>query len=197
MAIDKNFIVKFVSTNPAVSATFIAKNGLGVSKASDGLKTALAQLVKSGELKVATNAAGNAVYSVKDQKQKTVAGAAMVEKSAPATTPAEKLQEVILESFEGHKIVSVGDKLFAVCPNGKRILMSKTDYIFMINGVAEFVVESALDLTRSIMEYATRNSMSTYVVKDVRTNKAVSATDIKFGDSKILAYKIEKYNKAG
>lgn len=198
-----NQIVKALSTREPMTATALAKK-LGMTKARDGFKNQLSNLVAAGSviesldgryatyLKAPKSGSGNAVASTPSGTTKTTAvGQPTAAKNVP------QLPEVQERVIRNYKISSTKKGKVVTTPNGKRVTMKDEDFLVVINEEPLYVVKDAADVMTCIREYANEKGMRTFVVSDLAQSKSIGTKkDVASPEDHVLFLEIKRHNKA-
>jgi len=191
-------IVSILKKNPGLTANGIAK-AQGKSKARQGLKNELAELVEDGTL-VEDTSGRYVTYSVaggtsisKGKTSKKIPKKKVVEsemKQAPKPLPEKTVSGFTITEKDGGKVT-------IKTPNQELVPLGKKESLLVINGAPTWAVKSAEDVLTCISAYATEKGYATYVVSNTATSKIVgSKDDIELKNNRILLIDIKRHNKA-
>jgi len=189
----KQEIVNYLSSNPESTATSIAKGLMGKSKASQGDKNLLEEMVGDGLIEEDCSGRYVTYTAVDGAEVAEISGddsdaADLNEAGSPAT-----------RSFSGVEVSEGDDGGFEVFLPGEShpYLLGADEHLLIINGKPEFTVTSPGDVLEGIEEYTRRSGIQTFTITDVVTNKQISGRDdISLGEGRIISLNVNKHNKA-
>jgi predicted transcriptional regulator len=169
----------------SATMTTIAKDGLGVSKASNTLKELISGLVSNKALK--EDKSGKYIQYSITKSTETLKNS----QTSPSTVPDGTITK------DGDFTVVKKDGKFIVQGYAKEYELNDDQFLLVINGNPEYKVATAKDVIEAIQKYTESRGMVTFTVTNVKTGKQVtSSDDIGFTD-KILILDITKVNKGG
>jgi len=186
-------IAAFLKTNPNSTLNFICQKGLGISKPNQKIIEEIRNLTDCN-IVVSNNSGRYITYSLVN-KVNTNAKYSVSRDKGTVGTPVLPIDQNLMKYFNVSKTKS-GFKIKHNSTNSVFSISSK-EYLLVINDRPLYTVETANDVLACIRDYTTGQGMTNFVVTDMATNKMISAADIKLGNNKILAIKIQKHNKAG
>ena len=180
-------IINFIKNGKNVTATGIAKNLLGVTKASQGLKDLLEKMVDSKAIEIVENG-GKTCYIVSSK------GCDCNKSNSCVDLNQEDDKEISGYSIKKNK--STGGWNITT-PSGKVVDLSNEQYLLVINDQPSFKVTSPKDVIAAIVKYTSDMKYVTFSVKNVIAGKDVSKHDDIILNERVIIFNIQKVNKAG
>lgn len=196
----KDTIVQFLQNNPNQTANNIAKTGLGYNKATNAVRRNIQEMVNSGQL-TEDNSGRYTTYSLASGTSTgSTSGTVSISNDAPKNTVEEvvtaTLPSVTMPGFS-YELDEKNMVVITETKTGKQYPLNADEYLIVINGNVEFAATTPADALGAIAQYSSKHGMSTYVVSDLKSGKAIaSEEDVKVDSTKILSLKIQKHNKA-
>lgn len=183
-------VLDYVSANPNVTGTNIAKEALSLSKLRPSTKDLIDGMVSDGLL-IEDNSGRFTTYSVAESATAETEESDVVTIENTTQTPAIQLDGYSIEVNQegGYDVFTPGDDA--------PIVMGTDDYLLVINDEPQFVVSTPADVLQAITEYTAEKGYKSYTITDLVTNNEVkNDTDIVLHEGRILSFKVQKHNRA-
>jgi len=179
-------ILSFLANNPSSTANKIAREGLGLSKATSALKRELSEMEGQGSIVRQIGSRGYEEFSVSQ----------IIDSAQTSATV--QIPDVPVKSMPGFEVSDLVDGGFRIHAPGDRVYdLTKDQYLLVINGSPEFIVETPDEVLAAIQDFTQTHSMQTFTIKDIARNAEIATKDdLVFPEGRIIQFQIQKHNKA-